>query len=102
MSNPIHSSVGATAPTAPVRPAPGARDNRADAATAHSRREDSVVLTGEARTLQQLEQQVRGADGVDAAKVAAIKRELAEGRYEVNAQAIAVRLRQSDEIFIRK
>ena len=50
---------------------------------------DSVSLSGQAQALRQLEENIKASSGVDTEKVAAIKQEIAEGRYQVDAGAIA-------------
>lgn len=84
----------ATAPALPVRAVNAARDATAPASMTRppARREDSVALTVDAQLLQQVQQQAREHSGVDDQKVAEIRRELAEGRYTVDAQAVAARL----------
>lgn len=94
MSNTIDSAVSAALAAAPVRAATGARDHR-DAASRPAR-PDSVVLTGEAQSLQQLERLVAAQDGIDADRVASIKRQVADGSYAIDAQVIAGKLLQSE------
>ena len=96
MSNKIDSSiVGAPGAAAPVR---SVDRHRGQAGTAAGKSEagDRIQLTGDAQTLQALEARVRADVGVDAGKVAEVRRSLAEGRYSVNAAAIAARLVQSE------
>lgn len=98
MSNKIESAVAPTVPTAPVRAAASARDPRAEGARGPSSA-DSVALTSEAQSLQALEQTVRASDGVDSAKVAEVRRLLAEGRYQADPQAIAGKLVQFEQVY---
>ena len=89
--------VGATAASTPVRPAAKvARDGAATVSVGHAAKlgQDSVELTGEARVMHELEQRVQGESGVDEAKVAELRRILAQGLYTTDPAAIAGRLMQ--------
>lgn len=89
--------VGATGAAAPVRPvARAARDAASAGSVAHAAKlgQDSVELTGEARVMQELEQRVQSEAGVDEAKVAEMRRILAQGQYTADPSAIAGRLMQ--------
>ena len=89
--------VGATGASAPVRPVTKAAHDAATAGTArHAAQlgQDSVELTGEARVMQELEHRVQGESGVDEAKVAEMRRILAQGLYNADPAAIAGRLMQ--------
>lgn len=94
MSNKIDSYVGPTAPSAPVRPVSRSRDQAGSVAAEPSKRDATVALTGEAQALQQLEKAVQQDSGVDEAKVAEMRRILAQGLYSPDPQAIAGRLMQ--------
>jgi negative regulator of flagellin synthesis FlgM len=50
---------------------------------------DSVTLTGAARQLQKLAEAVAAAPVTDAERVANVKRAVANGTYEVNAERVA-------------
>lgn len=93
MSNKIDSQVGPTAAPAPVRPVSRSRADSAAVSTERAKSGgDSLVLTGAARGLQQLEQRVHEDSGVDETKVAEMRRILAQGLYSADPQAIAGRL----------
>jgi negative regulator of flagellin synthesis FlgM len=51
-----------------------------------------VQITGAARTLVALEQKLRDAPAVDAARVAAIRQKLEDGSYQIDPQRIADKL----------
>jgi flagellar biosynthesis anti-sigma factor FlgM len=89
--------VGAAGASAPVRPvAKAARDATTAATVGHAAKlgQDSVELTGEARVMQELEQRVQSESGVDEAKVAEMRRILAQGLYTADPALIAGRLMQ--------
>lgn len=93
MTNKINSFVGATAPAAPVRPVVRGKDGETAAqASAGSTSRDSVRLTGEGQALANVERSARQSSGIDEARVADIRRQLADGSYSPNAKAIAGRL----------
>jgi negative regulator of flagellin synthesis FlgM len=50
---------------------------------------DQVVLSQEAQTLGRLQAKINNAPDVDMDKVAEIRRAIAEGRFEINAERIA-------------
>lgn len=61
--------------------------------------DDTVELTDTASRLNQLSNEIRAADGVDLAKVEAIRERIADGSYEVDAGRIADALiRQEQEL----
>lgn len=97
MSSKIDSSVGPAAAPAPVRPVARSGDAQRSGVAAPSsspRSADSVALTGDARVMQELEQQVQGESGIDENKVAEMRRILAQGQYSADPSAIAGRLMQ--------
>ena len=97
MSTKIESSVAPAAAPAPVRPVVRAGDAasaKVAASTGGSHSTDSVALTSEARTMQELEQRVQGESGIDENKVAEMRRILAQGLYNADPSAIAGRLMQ--------
>lgn len=59
---------------------------------------DNVVLSTEAQTLNRLEAQINAAPEVDAARVAAIKEAIANGSFEINADRIAERMLDNDDM----
>ncbi|TQV84126.1 flagellar biosynthesis anti-sigma factor FlgM [Exilibacterium tricleocarpae] len=66
-------------------------------ATGGKDRED-VVLSREAQALARLEARIQTTADVDTDKVDAIKAAIAGGRFEVNAERIAERLLQQDDL----
>lgn len=97
MSNKVESFVRAAAAAAPVRPVVRSKDGQTAATAAGGApSRDSVRLTGEAQVLARVEQTARESTGVDEAKVDAVRRELAEGRYSPDPKAIAGRLVQTE------
>ncbi|MGQ0621256.1 MAG: flagellar biosynthesis anti-sigma factor FlgM [Panacagrimonas sp.] len=94
MSNKIESFVAATAPVRPVVRS-SVKDHTATAATQVAPN-DSVRLTGEAQTLARIEHAARDSSGIDEARVADIRRQLAEGRYSPDPAAIAGRLVETE------
>jgi negative regulator of flagellin synthesis FlgM len=59
---------------------------------------DNVVLSTEAQTLNRLEAQINAAPEVNAARVAAIKEAIANGSFEINADRIAERMLDNDDM----
>ncbi|MBI2382566.1 MAG: flagellar biosynthesis anti-sigma factor FlgM [Gammaproteobacteria bacterium] len=57
---------------------------------------DSVRLTDSAEQLRALEQQLAEVPVVDSKRVQEVRQELAEGRYQVNAETIARKLLQTE------
>jgi len=55
---------------------------------------DTVNLTGTASQLRSLEQQLANQPVVDAQRVESIKREIANGSYEINSQQVADKMIQ--------
>lgn len=91
------SPVGAAGASAPVRPvAKVAREAAAAVSVGSAAKlgQDSVELTGEARVMHELEQRVQSESGVDEAKVAEMRRILAQGLYSADPATIAGRLMQ--------
>lgn len=91
MSTKIDAYAG-TPPTTAVRAT--ARLQDATSAQAHPAgpADDTLALTGEARQLQQVEQQARAHSGVDESRVAETRLLLAQGLYVSDPQAIAAAL----------
>lgn len=96
MSSKIESylGVGPTAAAGPVRPVSRSRDSSSQVPAETQKSSDSFALTGEARVMQQVEQLARAESGVDEAKVAEMRRILAQGLYMADPTAIAGRLMQ--------
>ena len=59
---------------------------------------DSVQLSPEAQALKRLEAQINASPDIDIGRVAAIKRAIAEGNFEINVERIAERMLQQDNL----
>lgn len=59
---------------------------------------DSVVLSQEAQSLTKLQEAVENAPEVNSEKVDAIKRAIAEGRFEINADRLAEAILSQDDL----
>jgi flagellar biosynthesis anti-sigma factor FlgM len=86
MNSKIDSSLR-PAPVAAVRPVSKPRDGTPGPSS--SERSDSVAVTREAHNLHQLERSALEHSGIDEEKVAAVRKELAEGGYRIDPDAIA-------------
>ena len=75
----------------------GATPGRAAPADSGAARED-VVLSQEAQALTRLEARIQASADVDTEKVAAIREAIAGGRFEIDAESIADRLLQQDDL----
>jgi negative regulator of flagellin synthesis FlgM len=60
---------------------------------------DNVSLSSQAQTLGRLESAVKQSGDVDEAKVAAVRQAIAEGRYNIDSDAIAERMLAQDGVF---
>lgn len=98
MSNKIN---GVDSRLGPVSaPQPAARNRATDANDAGSTGvRDGVQITDGARQLASLEKAIAALPVVDQARVDAVSREVAEGRYAVQPQKIADRLIRMDQEF---
>lgn len=78
----------------------GAGDNQRKAsAESATSTQDSVKLSPEAQALKRLEAQISASPDIDSTRVAAIKRAIAEGNFEINVERIAERMLQQDSFF---
>lgn len=68
---------------------PEAKAPAPDLTSANKGAGDQVVLSQEAQTLGRLQAKINSAPDVDMEKVAEIRRAIAEGRFEINADRIA-------------
>lgn len=59
---------------------------------------DRVQLSPEALALKRLEAQINASPDIDVGRVAAIKRAIAEGNFEINVERIAERMLQQDNL----
>lgn len=55
-------------------------------------RTDSVSLTPQVQQLARLQKKAEASSGVDQDKVAAVKKAIAEGKYQVNADRLAAKI----------
>src|SRR5690606_37637245 len=76
-----------------------ANSKAADLATKpESGDKDKVVLSSEAQNLHRLQAKISAMPDVDMDKVNAIKKALAEGKFEINAERIAENMLKQDEL----
>lgn len=54
--------------------------------------DNAVRLSPEAQSIERLESRILTSDGVDAAKVAQLQQQIADGSYEINSQSIAEKI----------
>ena len=92
MTNSIDSVVdGALHRIATKRPTDDAVAGQADSAQSRHAN-DLLDLTGKAKELQSLQQDLAKSPEFDAARVSELRQAIADGRYEVNAERIADKL----------
>lgn len=58
----------------------------------------NVSLSTEAQTLNRLESQINASPDIDASRVAEIKQAIADGTFEINAERIAEKLLDQDDL----
>jgi negative regulator of flagellin synthesis FlgM len=71
------------------------KDGAVDTATSTTTAGDSVAITSKSAQLSKLEEELRLVDSSDTAKIEAIKLAIAEGRFEVDEEAVADALVQN-------
>lgn len=77
----------------------GTRGGDAGAATATSRSTgDQVTLTDTARRLSDLTQTASAQPAVDSQRVSEIRQAIADGSYQVNAERVADKLMQTEDL----
>lgn len=82
----------AASPTPEVKSStPAKSSTKADA-------KDQVVLSQEAQTLGRLQAKINSSPDVNLEKVEEIKRAIAEGRFEINADRIAENMLNQDDL----
>lgn len=64
----------------------------ADGSATSAKRKDSVELTQDVTRFGHLEAEIRGADEIDHDHVAAIKDQIAQGRYHVDPERLAAKI----------
>lgn len=73
--------------------------NGPSAASAKPEAKDSVSLSAQAQELSRLESAAMNSADVDEAKVAAVKQALANGSYQIDAESIAQKMLDQDDMF---
>lgn len=58
-----------------------------------------VSLSSQAQTLSRLESEINSAPSVNSDKVAEIQKAIADGTYEINAERIAQKMIEQDDLF---
>lgn len=101
MSSKINGIDARPAPVGAGQPVRQDRDATTGGAGQSAPRE-GVQITESARRLAALEQAVRDMPEVDAARVAEVRRALAEGRHEVRPERIAERLLRLEQQLARR
>lgn len=101
MSSKIDGFDARPAPVGAGQPVRRGRDATAGGAGQSPERE-GVQITESARRLAALEQAVREMPEVDEARVAEVRRALAEGRHEVRPERIAERLLRLEQLLARR
>lgn len=61
--------------------------------------EGKVSISPEANRLHQLEAKIHSAEDVDSQRVAEIQRAISEGSYQVDAESVAGKLLDQDDLF---
>lgn len=69
------------------------------APSATSTSEDTVKISSTAQALQNAQSQLENQPDVDSDRVTALKKAIADGEYQVDAQRIAGRMLQFDKLF---
>lgn len=92
-------SVGAkTAKGKASSPAPDVKSSAPASASAKADAKDQVVFSQEAQNLGRLQAKINGSPDVNLEKVSEIKRAIAEGRFEINAERIAENMLNQDDL----
>lgn len=60
--------------------------------------DNGVRLSPEAQSIERLETKIQISDGVDVAKVAQLKQQIADGSYEINSQSIAEKILSQEKL----
>lgn len=100
MENKINGLSG-SAPRA-LEPRQSVKGAEPDTAAPVRRDGDRVDVTDSARSIQQSERAQATAPAVDAGKVAAVRQELAEGRFAISPERIADRLLSIEQQLVGK
>ena len=84
--------------TSGVNPTPDTPASAAAADKAPAGAKDNVVLSPEAQNLHRLQAKISDMPDVDMERVAAIKKAIAEGKFEINAERIAENMLNQEEL----
>jgi len=71
---------------------------QSDQSPAVPAKQPEVQLSAEAKSIERLEGKIAASEGIDTAKIAQIKQQIADGSYEINNSAIADGLLQRDNM----
>jgi negative regulator of flagellin synthesis FlgM len=96
MSNKIGGIENRAGPVAASSPAPRVRDSVSDGARSGDSR-GAVVITETARQLAALETALAGLPAINDSRVAAVRRAMEEGRYQIDPQRIADKLLRTEQ-----
>ncbi len=76
----------------------GSRGGEAGGSTSSRSNDDQVTLTDTARRLSDLTQTASAQPAVDSQRVAEIRQAIADGSYQVNAERVADKLMQTEDL----
>lgn len=79
-------------------PAPEVKSATPAKSAAKTDAKDKVVLSQEAQTLGRLQAKINSSPDVNMEKVEELKRAIAEGRFEINADRIAENMLKQDDL----
>ncbi|WP_019605469.1 flagellar biosynthesis anti-sigma factor FlgM [Teredinibacter turnerae] len=96
--NNLNPASGAASGSAKARATPTGRNAPAAEYSPAPAAQDSVSLSPQGQTLAKLSTELSQSPDVDQDKVAAVRTALAEGRYQVDAQAIAGKMLEQDDL----
>ncbi|MGH1472258.1 MAG: flagellar biosynthesis anti-sigma factor FlgM [Cellvibrionaceae bacterium] len=85
-----------TKPAAGVEGVSDRQSQNKDSGNASSAEKDSVNLSPEAQALKRLEAQIQNSPDIDSEKVAAIKKAIADGNFQINVERIVERMLEQD------
>lgn len=99
-SNNINSSGGASGARRSSTPVvtPNTKVQASPVETAESTSKDSVVLSPEAQNFSRLQSKVSSMPDVNMDRVAAIKKAITEGRFDIDPERIAENMLKQDEL----
>lgn len=95
----IESISGRTRVSVPNNTSPKAEaENTAKASVKHAEKTDSVAITSVAQDIKKTLESSSSATIVDVERVAAVKKALADGSYQINAERIAEKMMQHEKL----